>query len=84
MLPGLAMQMRVLLNNNKSKLLLIMLGIFLLSSCRLLHMGRYRVEKQGCPMTTNIGAEKILANDPVALKAAKKANKKKQPGIFNN
>jgi hypothetical protein len=47
-------------------------------------MGKYRVEKQGCPMTTNIGAEKILSGDPEALKAAKKANKKKQSGIFNN
>ena len=83
MLPGLKMPMRVLLNN-RSKILMLLLGVCLLSSCRLLHMGRYREEKQGCPMTTNIGAEKIFANDPVALKAAKKANKKKQPGIFNN
>jgi N-acetyl-beta-hexosaminidase len=55
-----------------------------LGSCRLLHLGRYRSEKNGCPTTTNIGAERIMAGDPVALKAAKKANKKyKQGKVFN-
>jgi hypothetical protein len=68
-----------------TKFLLAGLCITMLSSCRLLHLGRFRVEKSGCPTTTNIGAERILAGDPVALKAAKKANKKnKQAKVFYN
>lgn len=68
--------MTALLNNRKTKYLLSVLCIVMLSSCRLLHLGRFRTEKSGCPTTNNIGAEKILAGDPAALKAAKKADKK--------
>lgn len=68
--------MTALLNNIKTKYLLFVLCIVMLSSCRLLHLGRFRAEKSGCPTTNNIGAEKILAGDPAALKAAKKADKK--------
>ncbi len=43
----------------------------LVSSC-----GIFRSQKSGCPTNgKNIGAEKILANDPAAIKAARKAGK---------
>jgi hypothetical protein len=68
-------------NNIEIKFLLLGLCIILLGSCRLLHLGK---EKNGCPTTNNIGAERIMAGDPVALKAAKKANKKnKSSKLFN-
>lgn len=58
--------------------------MIMLSSCSLLHLGRYREGKSGCPTTNNIGAERILAGDPVALRAAKKNNKKYKLGkVFN-
>jgi hypothetical protein len=62
--------------------LLLFATTILLSSCRILHMGRFKREKSGCPVGANIGAERILAGDPVALKAARKANKKSS-GKFN-
>ena len=54
------------------KLLIILAGFsFIISSC-----GIFRSQKNGCPTNgRNIGAEKILANDPQAIKAAKKAGK---------
>ena len=73
--------MMYLRNNSIKKFLLLGLCILLLGSCGLLHLGK---EKNGCPTTNNIGAERIMAGDPVALKAAKKANKKsKQTKMFN-
>jgi len=63
-------------NNIKTKLLLSALCIIMLGSCRLLHLGKYHEGKSGCPTTNNIGAERILSGDPVALKAAKKNDKK--------
>ena len=68
----------------KIKFLLLGLCIMVLSSCRLLHLGKFREGQNGCPTTNNIGAERIMAGDPVALKAAKKANKKYNQGkVFN-
>ena len=57
----------------KKNLLTVTSCMILLSSCGLFH----RNEKTGCPVGRNIGAERILANDPVALKAAKKALEEK-------
>ena len=81
MLPGSANQMMLPKNKHIQLFLLLTLCILLLGSCRLLHLGK---EKNGCPTTNNIGAERLMAGDPVALKAAKKANKKyKQGKVFN-
>lgn len=82
--PGSVIRMKYPENNMKTKFLLLGLCIMVLSSCRLLHLGRFREGQNGCPTTNNIGAERIMAGDPVALKAAKKANKKYNQGkVFN-
>ncbi|MEO7531820.1 MAG: hypothetical protein ABIS69_10425 [Sediminibacterium sp.] len=57
--------------------------LLLLNSCSLLRKLGIGKEKSGCPIGNNIGAEKILSNDPQALKAAKKANKKGNKVFFN-
>jgi len=81
MLPGSMSRMMFQKNNMKKNLLLSATCIVLLSSCGLFG----RSQKSGCPVGRNIGAERILANDPVALKAAKKANKNnKQAKVFYN
>jgi hypothetical protein len=38
-------------------------------------LGKYKVEKQGCPVGKNIGAEKLLSSDPKYTRAIKKASK---------
>ena len=53
----------------KQLILLLCMG-YMLSSC-----GLFR-SSYGCPSNgKNIGAEKILANDPKAMKSARKAGK---------
>ena len=57
----------------KKPLLLLMGASFLLCSCGFLGIGGQR---NGCPTNgKNIGAEKILAGDAKAIKAARKAGK---------
>lgn len=78
MLPGSAVTMTALPDNKAKAFLLPGMMAILFSSCGLLHVGRSGQEKSGCPVGKNIGAERILAGDPVAIKAAKKAEKNKQ------
>jgi hypothetical protein len=50
-------------------------AILFCSSCKVFHLGKYKVEKQGCPVGKNIGAEKLLSSDPKYTRAIKKASK---------
>lgn len=55
-----------------------------MNSCRLLHFGRGE-GKSGCPMAnSNVGAERILAGDPKAIKAAQRAAKRAQKNFGRN
>lgn len=62
---------------------LLLLCIVLLSSCNMMRNLLARKEKPGgCPPGKNIGAEKILAGDEKAIKAARKAgNNKSDKGL---
>jgi hypothetical protein len=70
---GLVRVMTSLQNNLlHMKSLIILVGLsFIISSC-----GIFRSQKNGCPTNgRNVGAEKILANDPQAIRAANHAAK---------
>ena len=85
MLPGSVIIMMHHQNNMKKTFLFLAVSTILLSSCRLLHLGRFREGQSGCPSNgKNVGAEKILSGDPKATAAAKKAGKfRKDKGLSN-
>ncbi|HVZ25216.1 MAG TPA: hypothetical protein VG842_04150 [Sediminibacterium sp.] len=49
-------------------------GCLLLASCSVLN-AFHRKPREGCPVTNNIGAEKIMSGDPAIMKKAAKARK---------
>lgn len=60
-------------------------AIMMITSCKLLHLGADRQEKNGCPTNgKNIGAEKLVTGNPKAIAAAKKAGKFKMDKRFLN
>ena len=66
------------------KILSYILIIALLSSCNIISTIFYKKDKNGCPTNgKNVGAEKLVRDDPKAVKEAKKACKFNQTKQFN-
>jgi uncharacterized protein YceK len=59
--------------------------VVLLSSCSTISSIFHKKDKNGCPTNgKNVGAEKLVRDDPKAVKEAKKADKFKQTKEFKD
>lgn len=55
-------------------IILVSCLFFTCSSCAVLNIF-HRKPREGCPVTNNIGAEKVMSGDPKIMKKAEKARK---------